>query len=181
MGGPGDSSFSGDFFKSVDLVGPLIAHHWHTSIIPTRQVMAVTSRDAAVCFNWGSAASGGTASGRGSGSMHMLTIRAESVSIPRSVASVLVLGSILKKEDYTQSNKQKNADLTAAARSLFQFLRARLSKRNFPDVSAVTSTANQASASTKTTVLLALTAFKAPFWIKCDVAALRDVLFKVFG
>jgi hypothetical protein len=111
----------------------------------------------------------------------MMTIRAESVSIPHSVASVLVLGSILKKEDYIQRNKQKNSDMTAVARSLFQFLRKRLSKRNFPNVSAVTSTANKAPVPTTTTVLLALTSFKAPFWIKCDVAALRDVLIKVLG
>ena len=197
MGGPGESSFVGDFFKDFKLVGPLSAPHWHASMLPTRLVVATTSRDAAVCSRRGGGGGGG---GARSGAI----VRAEAIPIDESVAVLFVHGALLKKSDYAASTSRKNDLLSAAARRLFLALRTRLSAKKLAKVEAVAALAQQGvhlhkqqaeeamssqvylteeerNALPLKQVPLAASALVAPFWLKCDVASLSAVLNKAFA
>ena len=199
--GPADSAFSADFFKTSRAVGALNSSKWHAPVLPTRLVMATTSRDAAICVVR-QAEHDGKRAVRGAG---LRIVRAQPIDIPPAALLSFILGANLKNADYKsarQSRQDAILDFSAAARHVSRAAQKRLAGRGFPDVGSLVAVAakgaqlhaqraNEATAAAafqekeqrRRTPLLEVPtakAMKAPFWLRCDVAALHEILSKVF-
>ena len=211
--GPADSVFSAAFFKTSRAIGALNASNWHAPVLPTRLVMATTSRDAVVCSprlpgtKKAAGARGGGIGGAGIGNAVAL-VRAHSVALPPSSLLSFVLGANLKKADYIsalQTRQEVALDFTAAAQLISVTAQARLASRGLHSVASLAALAANGVKLHDLRATEALTAaafysederkrtplhhvptagsaqgLKAPFWLKCDVAALQQVLNRVF-